>query len=241
MKNALKAKELNPGVSVVVLFRDMRTYGFKESLYTEAREKGILFIRFDDRNRPKVSSVGGGLQVEIEDLTLSLPLVLTPDLLVLSQAIVPQADSRELANIFKFPLSAEGFFLEAHLKLRPVDFATDGIYLCGMAHYPKTINETISQAEAAAARSATILSKENLLVGGVVAVVDGERCAACLTCVRVCPYEVPVVNARGEAEIDIVKCKGCGTCVAECPARAIDLMHYRGSQLEAKICALAEG
>ena len=178
----------------------------------------------------------------MQDSILSLPLVLTPDLLVLSQAIVPRADSRELANLFKFPVSAEGFFLEAHLKLRPVDFASDGLYLCGMAHYPKTINETIAQAEAAAARSATILSKdESLLVGGVVAVVDQERCAACLTCVRVCPYDVPVVNARGEAEIDIVKCKGCGTCAAECPARAIDLMHYRGSQLEAKIGALVEG
>ena len=154
IKNALKAKELNPEISVVVLFRDMRTYGFKESLYTEAREKGILFLRFDDRNRPKVSSVGGGLQVEIEDPILSLPLVFTPDLLVLSQAIVPRADSRELANLFKFPLSAEGFFLEAHLKLRPVDFASDGLYLCGMAHYPKTINETISQAYAPRRRPA---------------------------------------------------------------------------------------
>ena len=241
IKNALKAKELNPDVSVVVLFRDMRTYGFKESLYTEAREKGVLFVRFDERNQPNVSSVGGALQVEIEDPALSLPLVLTPDLLVLSQAVVPQADSRELANIFKFPISAEGFYLEAHLKLRPVDFASDGLYLCGMAHYPKTINETIAQAEAAAARSATILSQTSLLVGGVVAVVDQERCAACLTCVRVCPYDVPMVNVHGEAEIDIIKCKGCGTCAAECPARAIDLMHFRTSQLEAKIGALAEG
>jgi heterodisulfide reductase subunit A-like polyferredoxin len=241
LKNALKAKELNPEISVAVLFRDMRAYGFKESLYTEAREKGVLFIRFDDRNRPDVSSVGGALQVEILDPALSLPLVLNPDLLVLSQAVVPQAESRELANIFKFPLSAEGFYLEAHLKLRPVDFASDGLYLCGMAHYPKTINETIAQAEAAAARSATVLSQKSLLVGGVVAVVEGERCAACLTCVRVCPYDVPMVNVHGEAEIDIVKCKGCGTCAAECPARAIDLMHFRTGQLEAKIGTLAEG
>ncbi len=139
------------------------------------------------------------------------------------------------------PRTAEGFFLEAHAKLRPVDFASDGIYVAGSAHAPKLISESISQAYAAVARACTILSKESLLVGGIVAVVEGERCAACLTCVRVCPYDVPVVNARGEAEIDIVKCKGCGTCAAECPARAIDLMHYRGSQLEAKIGALAEG
>ncbi|MBU1965448.1 MAG: FAD-dependent oxidoreductase, partial [Proteobacteria bacterium] len=235
LKNALKAKELNPEIAVVVLFRDMRTYGFKESLYTEAREKGIVFIRFDDRNRPLVSSVDGRLQVEIEEPVLRLPLVLQPDMLVLSQAVVPPEGSRELANVFKFPLSADGFFLEAHLKLRPVDFASDGLYLCGLAHYPKTINETIAQAEAAAARAAGILSRNSLLVGGIVAVVDGERCAACLTCVRVCPYEVPVVNVRGEAEIDIVKCKGCGSCAAECPARAIDLMHFTTGQLEAKV------
>ncbi|MEK6654018.1 MAG: FAD-dependent oxidoreductase, partial [Thermodesulfobacteriota bacterium] len=175
LKNALKAKELNPEMSVVVLFRDMRTYGFKESLYTEAREKGIIFIRFDDRNKPRVSAADGRLLVEIEELVLRLPLVLTPDLLVLSQAVVPSAGSRELANIFKFPLSAEGFFLEAHMKLRPVDFASDGLYLCGLAHYPKTINETIAQAEAAAARAAGILSRDSLMVGGIVAVVDGER------------------------------------------------------------------
>ncbi|MEW6335630.1 MAG: FAD-dependent oxidoreductase, partial [Thermodesulfobacteriota bacterium] len=218
LKNAMKAKELNPDIAVVVLFRDMRAYGFKESLYTGAREKGILFIRFDDRNPPLVSTRDGRLRVEIEEPALRLPLVLQPDLLVLSQAVVPPEGSRELANVFKFPLSAEGFFLEAHMKLRPVDFASDGIYLCGLAHYPKTINETISQAEAAAARAAGILSRDTLLVGGVVAVVEGERCAACLTCVRACPYEVPVVNVRGEAEIDIIKCKGCGTCAAECPA-----------------------
>ncbi|MEK7827321.1 MAG: 4Fe-4S binding protein, partial [Thermodesulfobacteriota bacterium] len=238
LKNAVKMKEMNPECSIIILFKDMRAYGFKESIYTEARVKGVIFIRFDDRNKPRVASMDGRLQVEIEEPMLHLPLTLTPDILVLSQAVIPSEGSRELANIFKFPLSSEGFFLEAHMKLRPVDFASDGLYLCGMAHYPKTINETIAQAEAAAARSATILSRDSLLVGGVVAVVSGERCAACLTCVRVCPYDVPVVNMHGEAEIDAVLCKGCGTCAAECPARAIDLMHFRGNQLEAKIGAL---
>jgi len=140
--------------------------------------------------------------------------------------------------LLKVPRTAEGFFLEAHMKLRPVDFATDGIYLAGSGHGPKLIRESISQASAAVARACTILSKEKMLVGGVVAVVDGERCAACLTCVRVCPYEVPVINARGEAEIDVSKCKGCGSCGAECPARAIELMHFRNDQLEAKSQAL---
>jgi heterodisulfide reductase subunit A-like polyferredoxin len=169
---------------------------------------------------------------------LHLPLTLSPDLLVLSEAVVPNEGSKELANFFKFPLTLDGFFLEAHVKLRPVDFATDGLFLCGMAHYPKSINETIAQAEAASARAATILSQEMLQVGGVVAVVEGERCAACLTCVRVCPYSVPVINAKGEAEIDIALCKGCGSCVAECPARAIELMHFRDCQLQAKCQAL---
>jgi heterodisulfide reductase subunit A-like polyferredoxin len=124
------------------------------------------------------------------------------------------------------------------MKLRPVDFATDGLYLAGGSHGPKLISESISQASAAVARACTILSKEKMLVGGVVAIVEGERCAACLTCVRVCPYSVPVINAKGEAEIDLAKCKGCGSCVAECPARAIELMHFQSHQLEEKCLAL---
>jgi heterodisulfide reductase subunit A-like polyferredoxin len=241
VKNAIGIKERYPMTSVTILYKDMRTYGFKEAFYTQAREKGVLFIRFDDKKKPSVSLSNGELSVHIEDPMLHLPLSLHPDLLVLSEAVVPNEGSKELANLFKFPLTLDGFFLEAHVKLRPVDFATDGLYLCGMAHYPKSINETISQAEAASARAATILSQEVLQVGGVVAVVEGERCAACLTCVRVCPYSVPVINAKGEAEIDLAKCKGCGSCVAECPARAIELMHFKDSQLWAKSQALILG
>ena len=238
VKNAIRIKEIYPETSVTILYKDMRTYGFKEAFYTQAREKGVLFVRFDDKKKPSVSLTNGQLSVQIEDPMLHLPLTLHPDLLVLSEAVVPNEGSKELANLFKFPLTLDGFFLEAHVKLRPVDFATDGLYLCGMAHYPKSINETISQAEAASARAATILSQEVLQVGGVVAVVEGERCAACLTCVRVCPYSVPVINAKGEAEIDLAKCKGCGSCAAECPARAIELMHFRDPQLWAKSQAL---
>jgi len=238
VKNAIKLKELYPEASITILYKDMRTYGFKEAFYTEAREKGVLFVRFDEKKKPFVSLSDGRLAVQLEDPMLHLPLTLHPDLLVLSEAVVPNEGSKELANLFKFPLTLDGFFLEAHVKLRPVDFATDGLYLCGMAHYPKSINETIAQAEAASARAATILSQEMLQVGGVVAVVEGERCAACLTCVRVCPYEVPVINAKGEAEIDLAKCKGCGSCAAECPARAIELMHFRDCQLQAKCQAL---
>jgi len=238
IKNAIKIKELHPEVSVTILYKDIRTYGFREAFYTKAREKGVLFVRFDEKRKPSVSLSDGRLSVQLEDPMLHLPLTFHPDLLVLSEAVVPNEGSKEIANLFKFPLTLEGFFLEAHVKLRPVDFATDGLYLCGMAHYPKSVNETIAQAEAASARAATILSQEVLEVGGVVAVVEGERCAACLTCVRVCPYSVPVINAKGEAEIDLAKCKGCGSCVAECPARAIELMHFRESQLWAKSQAL---
>ena len=238
VKNAIRMKELYPQASVTILYKNMRTYGFKEVFYTKAREKGVLFVRFDENQKPSVSLSNGQLSIRLEDPMLHLPLTLHPDLLVLSEAVVPNEGSKELANLFKFPLTLDGFFLEAHVKLRPVDFATDGLYLCGMAHYPKSINETISQAEAASARAATILSQEALQVGGVVAVVDGERCAACLTCVRVCPYDVPVINVKGEAEIDMAKCKGCGMCAAECPARAIELMHFRDRQLWAKCQAL---
>jgi heterodisulfide reductase subunit A-like polyferredoxin len=171
---------------------------------------------------------------------------LRPDLVVLSNPMVPQDDAAELATKLKVPRDLDGFFLEAHVKLRPVDFATDGIYLAGVAHYPKFIGEAVAQAQAAAARAATILSKDTLSVGGVVAQVDAGLCTACLTCVRVCPYEVPKINSAllgvggiaGAAEIEVAQCQGCGICVAECPARAISLMHFTDDQMEVKIEAL---
>jgi len=208
-----------------------------ESYYGQARKEGILFVKYEPDEKPEVTKEVDNLSISFRDRILNERVELKPDLLILSAATVPR-DNEELATLLKVPRTAEGFFLEAHMKLRPVDFATDGIYLAGSGHGPKLISESISQASAAVARACTILSKEKMLVGGVVAVVEGERCAACLTCVRVCPYEVPVINAKGEAEIDVSKCKGCGSCVAECPARAIELMHFRNSQLEAKCQAL---
>ena len=240
VKNALKLKKRNPAMNIRILYRDIRTYGFLEAYYSQARREGIVFDRYDPEAGPEIKKEGEALVVSFEDKIVKERTTLKPDLVVLSSASIPR-ENKELANLLKVPRTAEGFFLEAHMKLRPVDFASDGIYVAGSAHAPKLIAESISQAYAAAARACTILSKDNLMVGGVVAVVDGERCAACLTCVRVCPYDVPVVNVRGEAEIDIIQCKGCGTCAAECPARAIDLMHFRTSQLEAKVGALVEG
>jgi heterodisulfide reductase subunit A-like polyferredoxin len=240
VKNALKIKGLNPHAQISILYRDMRTYGLTESYYAKARKAGILFARYEPEEKPEVRKEDGDLIVSYVDRIVKERVTLKPELLVLSAATIPR-ENEELATMLKVPRTAEGFFLEAHMKLRPVDFATDGLYLAGGAHGPKLISETIVQASAAAARACTILSKEKMLVGGVVATVEGERCAACLTCVRVCPYEVPVINAKGEAEIDVSKCKGCGSCVAECPARAIDLMHFSEAQLEAKCQALVLG
>ncbi len=237
VKNALRIKELNPNAQISILYRDMRTYGLLESYYAKARNEGIMFIKYEPEKKPEVKKDGQNLSISFLDRILKERMEIKPDLIVLSAATIPR-ENEELATMLKVPRTAEGFFLEAHMKLRPVDFATDGLYLAGAGHGPKLISESISQASAAVARACTILSKEKILVGGVVAVVEGERCAACLTCVRVCPYSVPVINAKGEAEIDLVKCKGCGSCVAECPAKAIELMHFRDRQLQAKCQAL---
>ena len=248
LKNALKLKELNPEARVTVLYRDIRTYGFKERLYTEAREKGVFFTRYDDEHRPQVEAVDGRLQVKAWESTFDRWMTLSPDLLVLSNPMVPAEGAKELATTLKVSRDLDGFFLEAHVKLRPVDFATEGVYLAGVAHYPKFIGEAVVQALAAAARAATILSRDVLSVGGVVAEVDAAKCTACLTCVRVCPYGVPRINGElvgvggiaGAAEIEVAECQGCGICIAECPARAIQLMHYTDEQMEVKIGALLE-
>ncbi|HSB05164.1 MAG TPA: CoB--CoM heterodisulfide reductase iron-sulfur subunit A family protein [Thermodesulfobacteriota bacterium] len=237
VKNALRIKDLNPNAQIYVLYRDMRTYGLLESYYAKARREGILFIRYEPEEKPEVKKDGQKLFVSFRDRILKEQIEVEPDLLILSAATIPR-ENEALAMLLKVPRTAEGFFLEAHMKLRPVDFATDGIYLAGSGHGPKLISESISQASASVSRACTILSKGKMLVGGIVAVVEGEKCAACLTCVRVCPYEVPVINSRGEAEIDVSKCKGCGSCAAECPARAIELMHFRDRQLEEKCRAL---
>jgi heterodisulfide reductase subunit A len=237
VKNALKIKELNPNAKIYILYRDMRTYGLMESYYTKARNQGILFIKYEPEEKPEVKIEGQTLSISFNDRILKEKVEVKPDLLILSAATIPR-ENEELATMLKTPRTAEGFFLEAHMKLRPVDLATDGLYIAGAGHGPKLISESISQASAAVSRASTILSKEKMFVGGVVAVVDGERCAACLTCVRVCPYSVPLINAKGEAEIDPAKCKGCGSCAAECPAEAIELMHFKEDQLEAKSRAL---
>lgn len=247
LKNALALKRLKPEAKVTVLFKDIRTYGFKERIYTQAREAGVLFIRYDDHNQPKVSVKNEGqLDIQVRDLYLGTQLTLQPDLLLLSTPIVPSEGSGKLATQFKVPVDGDGFFLEAHIKLRPVDFASDGLFMAGLAHYPKFLDETIVQAQAAAARAARLLSQKSLTAGGVVAEVNPEMCVGCLTCYRVCPFDVPLIQLdtagvgqiNGAAFIEPTVCRGCGICVAECPAKAIRLSHYQDDQVMVKLDAL---
>ncbi len=248
VRNARMLKERNPAAQVYVLYRDIRTYGFWEAEYTRARQSGVLFVHFDEGQPPHIEARDGRLRVTLEEPSLHEPLELSPDLLVLSTAMVPQPDYGRVAETFKLACSGEGFFVEKHVKLNPVDFASEGIYLCGLAHYPKFAPESIVQAQAAAARASAILSRRTLSVGGVVAVVDESKCTACLTCVRVCPFGVPRIDATkvgaggivGAATIEVSTCQGCGTCVGECPAKAIQLLHYRDSQIMVKTAALLE-
>ncbi len=237
IKNAIKLKEMSSDSHILILYRDMMTYGFYEQYYRLARQMGIGFIRFDASRPPIVEPKGDYVHITCHDKALSEDIEIDADIVGLSCAIVPR-ENTDIANIFRLPRTTEGFFLEAHMKLKPIDFAYDGVYLAGLCHSPRTIKETIIQAEGAAARAITILAKDTIPVGGVVAYVDGEKCAACLTCVRVCPFSVPFINERGEAEIDINRCKGCGICAAECPARAIDIMHYRDRQIIEKTLAV---
>jgi heterodisulfide reductase subunit A len=247
LKNALTLKRLNPEARVTVIYKDIRTYGFKERLYTQAREAGVLFVRYEDDYRPEVSvDASGSLVVEAWEEVLGRPMVLHPDLLVLSTPVVPSPGAGELAKRLKVARDRDGFFLEAHVKLRPVDFLADGLFMAGLAHYPKLLHESIVQARAAAARAAAILSRDTLSVGGAVAVVDPQKCVACLTCVRVCAFgaarigsqSASVGGIQGAATIEASMCQGCGLCTASCPASAIQLRHYTESQMDAKLTAL---
>ncbi len=249
LKNALKLKELNAEAEITILYRDIRTYGFKERLYTEARRAGVRFIHYEFDRKPEVEAGNGGpLHVKVWEPVLGRDVVLAPDRLVLSTPVVPPEGARELASQLKLAVDMDGFFLEAHVKLRPVDFAAEGVFMAGMAHYPKFLDETIAQAQAAASRAASILAQETMLANARVAHVDAAKCVGCLTCVRICPYGVPRISSQyagvggitGAAYIEPAICHGCGACVSECPARAIQLMHYTDAQTLAKVDALFE-
>jgi len=248
LENAVLLKTAQPNTQVILLYRDIRTYGFYERLYKDAREAGVIFLRYDDNHRPEIQDKHDmeSIRIKVMDQTLGKQLTFEPDLLVLSMPLIPSVDNRSLASTLKVPVDQDGWFLEAHVKLRPVEFASDGIFLAGVAHYPKMVDEAIVQAQAAASRAASILSNPERLVGGAIAQVNPENCVGCLTCVRVCPFEIPRINAEvqgvgglwGAAYIEPSVCQGCGTCVSACPAEAIELLHYRHSQIESQVFSM---
>jgi heterodisulfide reductase subunit A-like polyferredoxin len=240
IKNALQIKKLQPDAEIYILYRDIRTYGILEDYYTEARKQGVLFFRYDPEDPPLVESADEGVMVTFNDSLLGRSLRVSADLLALSAGMVAE-DTEELASIVKLARTAEGYFMEAHVKLRPVDMATEGVFVCGTAHSPKLLHESISQSFAAASRATTFLSQPHLTLSAVTAQVEADLCASCLICVRSCPYQVPRINEDGISEIDMALCHGCGICAAECPAKAIELNWYEDVQIMSKVDALLEG
>jgi heterodisulfide reductase subunit A len=241
VKNALKVKELDPNTNVYVLYRDVRTYGLMEEHYTRAREAGIVFIRYDEERKPQVERLDGGnalgiLRVSVLDPVLQEEVEIDADLLVLSTAVVAPRDNGSLAKMLKVPVNEDGFFLEAHAKLRPVDFATEGVFVCGVAHSPMPYREALAQARAAASRAITILSKEQIEAQGVVASVNKGRCSGCGLCVEVCAYNAIEVDEKERvAVVNSAMCKGCGACSAQCRSSAIDVLGFTDGQIYAVI------
>lgn len=248
VKNALKIKALSPQTQVYVLYRDIRTYGANEQYFQQARDNGVIFIRYEPETEPKVTKEAGTLKVEVIEPLLGKELVLEPDLLVLSSRINADESNEQLSQILKVPLNEDRFFMEAHVKLRPVEFATEGIFVAGLAHSPKSIPETIAQAQAAAAKACTIISKDKYAAEPTIAAVNEDLCDGCGMCVPVCEYNaLEVVDRIGGAEGEkIVKlneamCKGCGGCVAACPSGAMEQKGFKNEQMLAMIrAALAD-
>ncbi len=242
IKNSLKLLELNPKAKIYVLYRDIRTYGFKEDFYTKARETGVMFIQYDNEKRPLLQHNNGSLEISVFEPVLQENIEIHPDLIVLSTGIVP-GDNIETAKMLKVPLNSDGYFLEAHVKLRPVDFATEGIFVAGLAHSPKFINETVGQAEAAAARAATILANEKYYAEATVSHVNEDICVGCGVCSSLCPYEaIEIITEDGKriSKVNEALCKGCGTCVAACPSGAMDQYGFTKNQIMAMVEAIKE-
>ncbi len=235
IKSALELKKRDPACNVYVLYRDIRTYGLREDLYREARVKGVLFFRYDPNEKPEVAPSGKQVSVTFNDPTLGRRLRVDADILCLATAIVAHADN-SLAQMFKVPVDGDGWLLEAHQKLRPVEFATEGVFLCGLAHYPKPIEESIAQAKAAAAKALTVLARDNIMVGGIVARIIPELCSGCLGCINVCPFGAITFDPeKTVVEVNPALCKGCGACAATCPSEAPVLLGFSNKQLYSQI------
>jgi heterodisulfide reductase subunit A len=243
IRNALDLKKLNPDMNVFILYRDIRTYAERELLYKKAREAGVIFIRYSLDSKPEISLAEGRLTVKVIDPILGRPLELESDWVALASAVVPNTDDK-LGTFFKVALNADGFFGERHAKLGPSEFATDGVFLCGMAHYPKPIDESIAQGQAAASRAITLLSRKKISMSGTVALTNAADCTACGDCVSLCPYNAPYMKEEGvfvdKADINPVLCKGCGLCVASCRSGAIQLKGFDNDQIFAQIFAMSK-
>ena len=244
IKNALLIKEKNPDTNVYILYRDIRTYGFNEGYYTKAREKDVRFIAYNTDEKPEVEKVNGQLKVSVYDPVLNAKVNIKTDLLVLSTGVIPREDAKDLAQKLKVPLTSDGFFLEAHMKLRPVDFATEGVFLCGLAHFPKTVDESIAQALAASSRASTIISKDEIELAAVISNVVDENCDGCAYCIDPCPYKALTLleymregSIKKTVEVDELLCKGCGTCMATCPKLGIYVRNFKLEHIAAQIAA----
>jgi heterodisulfide reductase subunit A2 len=235
---AEKLREINPQVHTYIIYRDLRTYGLLEKYYEASRRAGTLFVRYDREAKPTVEAAGDKVKVTVRDPVLDRDIEIPADVLVLAAAIDAEESNREIGQLFKLTVNSYGYFLEAHMKLRPVDFTTEGVFLAGLAHYPKPIDESLAQATAAAQRASIVLSQKELTFPGVISRVDPSKCAVCLTCVRLCPYGAPFINEDHKAEIVPALCQGCGICSSVCPGRAIDLQHFTDDQVFNEIDAL---
>jgi heterodisulfide reductase subunit A len=247
IKNALKIKERSPETNIYILYRDIRTYGFKEAYYTKARQQGVIFIRYDKDLKPAVSRNGPGLQVEVFDQTLQIPIEISADFIVLSAGIVSHEKNEAIAQFLKIPLGSDGFFLEAHMKLRPVEFATEGVYLCGLAHAAKGIDESIIQAKAASSRAGTILSKDFIELDAAISQVVDENCDGCAFCVSPCPFNaITLIEfmrngvVKKTVETNETACKGCGSCQATCPKKGIFVRGFKLDQIASQVSAALE-
>jgi heterodisulfide reductase subunit A len=240
VKNSIKLNEMNSNAQIIVLYRDLRTFGFKELYYLKARKKGALFFRYIPEEKPRVYDDNGKMIVDFTDRSSHQDFRVEPDLVVLSSGIRPDEGAKQIARLLKLPTTDEGFFLEAHVKLRPVEFASSGIFLAGLAHSPRFIEESITMAKSAGQQAMKILCKEEMKTSAAIAEVDTDICTACLVCVRVCPYGAPFINKDGVSQIPPSACMGCGICASECPGKAIELKHWTDDQLLAKIDAFLE-
>ena len=245
VQSAIALKKENPSRNIYILYRDMRTYGQRESLYREARKLGVIFINYELHGKPKVTETGSDIEVEVVDHVLHRPMTLKADMVILATAIRPMEDASTLGKLYKVPVDGDGFFQEAHAKLKPVDFSTDGMFVAGMAHYPKPVEESVTQALAASARAVTLLSKTEVSLDAIKATVDREFCDGCALCVDVCPYHAITLKEETAEDgsenkyimVNKAQCKGCGLCQGTCPKRGVHVAGFTMQQINAQISA----